>query len=181
MFQNLAHILQLLLRGREQELGWGPRPPAGPSLRPSLAESHLIGEELKYEGGHAAVDADEEVDAGEHHVGRAGHGEEEGGWVHERRDRPAGGEGRQELQGDHSDRGLRRPKRNTGRPCRLLHCGPHRCELGQKELLRPPGHSIEVDLTWGHPRPPNPLPLPGTCYRVLSPSAVLGGLSKNRS
>jgi thiamine phosphate synthase YjbQ (UPF0047 family) len=57
LLQDLAHLLQLLIR-----------------------------EEFQYKGGHAAVDANEEVDASEHHIGRAGHGEEEGGWVHERRD-----------------------------------------------------------------------------------------------
>lgn len=49
----------------------------------------VVSEELHDEGGDAPVDADEDVDAGEDDVGRAGDGEEEGGRVHERRDGPA--------------------------------------------------------------------------------------------
>lgn len=46
----------------------------------------IVGEELQHKGGHAAIDADEEVHAGEHHIGCAGDLEHEGGWVHERCD-----------------------------------------------------------------------------------------------
>lgn len=51
--------------------------------------TYVVIQDLHDEGRHAAVDADEEVDAGEDHVGRAGHIEDEGGWVHERSDGPA--------------------------------------------------------------------------------------------
>lgn len=49
---------------------------------------HLINKELQDKGGNAAIDADEEVDGGEDHVGSARDGEDEGGWVHEWSDRP---------------------------------------------------------------------------------------------
>lgn len=48
----------------------------------------MIPEELHDEGGDAAVDPDEDVDAGEDHVGRAGDTEEERRRVHQRRDGP---------------------------------------------------------------------------------------------
>lgn len=48
----------------------------------------IVGKELQYESGHTAIDADEEVHTGEDHVGSAGDFEHEGGWVHERCDRP---------------------------------------------------------------------------------------------
>lgn len=51
--------------------------------------TYRVVQELHDEGGHAAVDADEEVDAGEDHVRCAGHAEDEGGRVHERSDGPA--------------------------------------------------------------------------------------------
>lgn len=50
----------------------------------------MVAEQLHDEGGDAAVDANEDVDAGQDHVGRAGDLEEEGGRVHEGRDGPAG-------------------------------------------------------------------------------------------
>lgn len=50
--------------------------------------TYVVVEELHDEGGHAAVDADEEVDAGQHHVGCAGHAEDEGGGVHQGGDGP---------------------------------------------------------------------------------------------
>lgn len=50
--------------------------------------TYVVVQELHDEGGHAAVDADEEVDAGQHHVGCAGHAEDEGGGVHQRGDGP---------------------------------------------------------------------------------------------
>ena len=55
------------------------------------ARTHVVPKQLHDEGGDATVDADEDVDAGENHVGRAGDGEEEGGRVHERRDGPPEG------------------------------------------------------------------------------------------
>ena len=58
-----------------------------------MVASYLVHKQLQDEGGHAAVDADEEVDGGQHHVGRAGHREEEGGRVHQRGDGPPGGGG----------------------------------------------------------------------------------------
>ena len=56
-----------------------------------VAVTHVVPKQLHDEGGDAAVDADEDVDAGENHVGRAGNGEEEGGWVHQRGDGPPEG------------------------------------------------------------------------------------------
>lgn len=52
------------------------------------ARTHVVSEQLHDEGGDAAVDADQDVDAGEDHVRRAGDLKEEGGGVHERRDGP---------------------------------------------------------------------------------------------
>lgn len=48
--------------------------------------THVVSEQLHDEGGDAAVDADEDVDAGEDDVRRAGDLEQEGSRVHERRD-----------------------------------------------------------------------------------------------
>ena len=90
-FQDPAHLLQLLLRGRKKEVGKGLRRMPNPTLDPTVVGPYLIREELKHEGGHAAIDANKEVDAGEYNICRAGHGEEEGGWVHEWCDRPAEG------------------------------------------------------------------------------------------
>lgn len=47
-----------------------------------LFVTHLIVKELHDEGGHTAIYANEEVDAGQHHISCAGHTEDEGGWVH---------------------------------------------------------------------------------------------------
>lgn len=58
--------------------------------------TYVVVQDLHDEGRHAAVDADEEVDAGEDHVGRAWHAEEEGGRVHERSDGPAAEEIKEE-------------------------------------------------------------------------------------
>lgn len=49
---------------------------------------YFINKELEDEGGYAAIDADEEVDGGEHHIGCAGHREHKGGGVHQRSDGP---------------------------------------------------------------------------------------------
>lgn len=49
----------------------------------------LVGKELQYKSGHTAIDADEEVETGQDHIGCAGHREQEGGWVHEWGDGPA--------------------------------------------------------------------------------------------
>lgn len=53
-----------------------------------VATTYIVIKELHNKGGHAAVNTDEEVDAGQHHVGCAGHAEDEGGWVHHRGDGP---------------------------------------------------------------------------------------------
>lgn len=50
--------------------------------------TYVVVKELHHKGCHAAVDTDEEVEAGQHHVGRAGHAEDEGGGVHHRGDGP---------------------------------------------------------------------------------------------
>lgn len=50
--------------------------------------AYVVVKELHHKRCHAAVDADEEVDAGQHHVGRAGHAEDEGGGVHQGGDGP---------------------------------------------------------------------------------------------
>lgn len=65
----------------------------------SPCRTHVVGEELQHEGGHAAVDPDEEVHAGEDHIGGAGDLEHEGGGVHERCDRPPGEAQRQMSTG----------------------------------------------------------------------------------
>lgn len=59
--------------------------------------THLIYEQLQDKGGYAAVDADEEVDWGEDNISSAGDTEQEGGWIHERSDRPAEMEDREIL------------------------------------------------------------------------------------
>lgn len=51
----------------------------------------MVSKKLHDEGGDAAVDADEDVDAGEDDISRAGDGEEEGCRVHEGSDGPAKG------------------------------------------------------------------------------------------
>lgn len=56
---------------------------------PYACATYIIIEELHNKGGHAAVNADEEVDAGQHHVGCAGHAEDEGGGVHHGGDGPS--------------------------------------------------------------------------------------------
>lgn len=57
--------------------------------RPLICDFYyLINKELKDEGGYAAIDADEKVDGGEHHIGCAGHREHERGRVHQGSDRP---------------------------------------------------------------------------------------------
>lgn len=58
-------------------------------LQPVDALTHVVSKQLHDEGGDAAVDADEDVDAGEDDVRRAGDLKEEGGRVHQRSDRPA--------------------------------------------------------------------------------------------
>lgn len=50
--------------------------------------TYVVSKELHDKGGDAAVDADEDVDGGEHHVGRAGDFKEEGRGVHQGRDGP---------------------------------------------------------------------------------------------
>ena len=61
------------------------------------ARTHVVPKQLHDEGGDAAVDADEDVDAGEDHVGRAGDGEEERRRVHQRGDGPPEGRRRREV------------------------------------------------------------------------------------
>lgn len=50
--------------------------------------TYVIIEEIHDEGGHATIDADEEVDASQHHISCAGHAEDEGGRVHQGGDGP---------------------------------------------------------------------------------------------
>lgn len=50
--------------------------------------TYVVIEEIHDEGGHATVDANKEVDAGQHHIGCAGHAKDEGGRVHQGRDGP---------------------------------------------------------------------------------------------
>ncbi len=50
--------------------------------------SHRVVEELHDKRGHAAVDADEEVEAGQDHIRCAGNAEQEGGGIHHRSDGP---------------------------------------------------------------------------------------------
>lgn len=61
--------------------------------------TYVVTQELHDEGGHASVDTDEEVDAGEDHVGRAGHAEDEGGRVHQRSGGPAADDKKDEREG----------------------------------------------------------------------------------
>lgn len=51
--------------------------------------THIISKQLHDKGGDAAIDPDEDVDAGENYICCAGDLKEEGSWVHERRDGPA--------------------------------------------------------------------------------------------
>lgn len=53
-----------------------------------MGTTYIVVKELHHEGGQTAVYADEEVDAGQHHVGCAGHTEDEGGRVHHGDDGP---------------------------------------------------------------------------------------------
>lgn len=53
-----------------------------------VTASYIIIKELHNKGGHAAVNTNEEVDASQHHVGCAGHTEDEGGRVHHGGDGP---------------------------------------------------------------------------------------------
>lgn len=55
--------------------------------------THIVSKQLHDESGDAAVDADEDVHAGEDDVRRAGDLKEEGGRVHQRSDGPAGDRG----------------------------------------------------------------------------------------
>lgn len=50
--------------------------------------TYFIIKDLHDKGGHAAIDPDEEVDAGQHHVRRAGHREDERRRVHHWGDGP---------------------------------------------------------------------------------------------
>ena len=58
-------------------------------MQPMCGVPYVVSEEFHDEGGDAAVDADEDVDGGQHHVGRAGDLKEEGCRVHQGSDRPA--------------------------------------------------------------------------------------------
>lgn len=49
-----------------------------------MIHAYIATKKLQDEGGHAAVDSNEDVDAGEDHVGRAGDLKEERCWVHQR-------------------------------------------------------------------------------------------------
>lgn len=53
--------------------------------------TYVVVEEIHDKGGHATIDADEEVDAGQHHIGCAGHAKNEGGRVHQGGDGPPAG------------------------------------------------------------------------------------------
>lgn len=101
LFPDAAHFLQLLLRDRKRDVR--------PELRPRLAERHPTREVLEHEGGRAAVDADEEVDTGEHHTGRAGHTT---GVIEQLR-------GQQGSPGNHPDSRLSSPKREASVSSRL--------------------------------------------------------------
>ncbi len=50
---------------------------------------YIASKQLQHECRDAAVDSDQNVDAGQNHVGRAGNLEEERGWVHQRGDGPS--------------------------------------------------------------------------------------------
>lgn len=73
---------------------WDNRHPLAPEVQAngpcSTQDTYIVCKELQYESGHTAIDADEEVHAGENHVGSAGDLEHKGRWVHERSDRPPG-------------------------------------------------------------------------------------------
>lgn len=64
------------------------RPPQRLDVCLFVAATYIIIKELHNKCGHAAVNADKEVDAGQYHIGRAGHTEDEGGGVHHRGDGP---------------------------------------------------------------------------------------------
>lgn len=64
--------------------------PVAPNNPKSVPVTHLVIKQLHDEGGHAAIDADEEVDAGQHHVRCAGNAEDEGSWIHHGGDGPPG-------------------------------------------------------------------------------------------
>lgn len=75
--------------------------------------THVAAEELEDKGGDAAVDADEDVDGGEHHVGRAGDLKEEGRRVHQGRDGPP----RSRHQKGSQNRYVVTPNRIQTQPC----------------------------------------------------------------
>lgn len=54
-----------------------------------MIHAYIAAKKLQDEGGHAAVDPNQDVDAGQHHVSRAGDLKEEGCWVHQRSYGPA--------------------------------------------------------------------------------------------
>lgn len=95
LLQDAVDVIEVLM-GQQGE-GWGSwHWPCREGMRsPEHPKAHLVHKELQHKGGHAAIDANEEVDAGQGHVGSAGDAEEEGGWVHQGGDGPsAGGRGR---------------------------------------------------------------------------------------
>lgn len=51
-------------------------------------KTYVVGEELQDKGGYTTIDANEEVHTGQHNICCAGDFEHEGGWIHERSDRP---------------------------------------------------------------------------------------------
>lgn len=53
-------------------------------------KTYIIGEELQDKGGHAPIDANEEIHTGQHNICRARDFEHKGGWIHERSDGPPG-------------------------------------------------------------------------------------------
>lgn len=55
----------------------------------SQTGTYIVAEQLQDEGGDATVNADEDVDTGKGHVGRAGDLEEEGGRIHQGGDGPS--------------------------------------------------------------------------------------------
>jgi len=87
LLQDPVHLIQMLNRNhREHEKS------ITSLLLLSRADQwsvYLVNKQLQHEGGDAAVDPDEEVDGGQHHVGRARDGEHEGCWVHQRGDGPS--------------------------------------------------------------------------------------------
>lgn len=54
-----------------------------------IIHTYVTTKKLQDEGGHAAVDSDQDVDAGQDHVGRAGDFKEERCWIHQRSYGPA--------------------------------------------------------------------------------------------